>query len=207
MLVTDASPGMVEVARANIERAGLTDRLTAQRLDLVTDPMPEGRFDGAWAMLALHHVREVDRLLETVKELLNPGGWLAIVDLDDDRAGAFHADHADFTGHDGFDREAFAERLRRAVPGDSGVLLGGLVVGDDRALSDDLKQSFRETGMSHITAVSGSNLALVVVLLMAVGGPIGLRRRVVWLLAVTVAIWLYAAITGLEPPVVRAARP
>lgn len=100
---------------------------------------------------------------------------------------------------------ALAERLRRAVPGDSGILLGGLVVGDDQALSDDLARSFRETGMSHITAVSGSNLALVVVLLMAVGGSIGLRRRVVWLLAVTVAIWLYAAITGLEPLVVRAA--
>ncbi len=97
-----------------------------------------------------------------------------------------------------------AVRLRRVVPGDSGILLGGLVVGDDRALSDDLERSFRETGMSHITAVSGSNLALVVVLLMAVG-PLGLRRRLPWLLAVTVAIWLYAGVTGLEPPVVRAA--
>ena len=110
----------------------------------------------------------------------------------------------------GFRRELYgfgsglAERLRRAVPGDSGVLLGGLVVGDDRALSDDLKTAFRDTGMSHITAVSGSNLALVVVLLMAVG-PVGLRRRLPWLIAVTVVIWLYAAVTGLEPPVVRAA--
>lgn len=136
VLVTDASPGMVEVARTNIEHAGLADRLTAQRLDLVTDPMPEGRFDGAWAMLALHHVREVDRLLETVKELLNPGGWLAIVDLDDDRAGAFHADHADFTGHDGFDREAFAERLRQAGFGDVTISGAGSVEkelgGDDQ---------------------------------------------------------------------------
>ena len=98
-----------------------------------------------------------------------------------------------------------AERLRRAVPGDSGILLGGLVVGDDSALSDEMAQAFRDTGMSHITAVSGSNLALVVVLLMAAGGPVGLRRRLGWLIAVTVAIWLYAAVTGLEPPVVRAA--
>jgi len=98
-----------------------------------------------------------------------------------------------------------AERLRRAVPGDSGILLAGLVVGDDSALSDEMAQAFRDTGMSHITAVSGSNLALVVVLLMAAGGPVGLRRRLGWLIAVTVAIWLYAAVTGLEPPVVRAA--
>ena len=98
-----------------------------------------------------------------------------------------------------------AERLRRAVPGDSGILLGGLVVGDDSALSDDLKDAFRDTGMSHITAVSGSNLALVVVLLMAVGRPIGGRSRLFWLIIVTVVVWLYAAVTGLEPPVVRAA--
>lgn len=112
VLVSDASSGMVEVARANIERAGLADRLTAQRLDLVADPLPDASFDGAWAQLALHHVREVDQLLARVRELLVPGGWLAIVDLDDDRAGAFHAHLDDFSGHDGFDRDAFADRLR-----------------------------------------------------------------------------------------------
>lgn len=75
VLVTDASPGMVDVARDNIERAGLVDRLTAERLDLVTDLPPDGRFDGVWAQLALHHVREVDLLLERIKALLVPGGW------------------------------------------------------------------------------------------------------------------------------------
>ena len=113
VLVTDASPGMVEVARANIERLGVGDRLAAQRLDLVSDPLPDDRFDGAWAQLALHHVADLDALLARVHESLVPGGWLAVVDLDDDRAGAFHAHLEDFTGHHGFDREAFAERLRR----------------------------------------------------------------------------------------------
>ena len=113
VLVTDASPGMVEVARANIERLGVGDRLSAQRLDLVSDPLPDDRFDGAWAQLALHHVADLDALLARVHESLVPGGWLAVVDLDDDRAGAFHAHLEDFTGHHGFDREAFAERLRR----------------------------------------------------------------------------------------------
>lgn len=98
-----------------------------------------------------------------------------------------------------------ADTLRRAVPGDSGILLGGLVVGDDTALSEEAASAFRTTGMSHITAVSGSNLALIVVLLMAVGGPASSRWRVAWLVVVTAAIWLYAVVTGLEPPVVRAA--
>lgn len=113
VLVTDASPGMVEVARANIDKAGLGDRFTAAQLDLVADPAPDGPFDGAWAQLALHHVQEIDVLLERVKSLLAPGGFLAVIELDDDRAGAFHAQHENFTGHHGFDRESFAERLRR----------------------------------------------------------------------------------------------
>ncbi|GGB74150.1 S-adenosylmethionine-dependent methyltransferase [Knoellia flava TL1] len=114
VLVTDASEGMVDVARTNIERAGVGNRLDARRLDLVADPLPEERFDGAWAQLALHHVEDLDTLLGRVHELLVPGGWLAVVDLDDDRAGAFHAHHDNFTGHHGFDRDAFAERLRRS---------------------------------------------------------------------------------------------
>lgn len=136
VLVTDASAGMVDVARANIERAGLSDRLVAQRLDLVTDPSPDTRFDGVWAQLALHHVPEVGPLLERLKGLLVPGGWVAVVELDDDRAGAFHANHEEFTGHHGFDRDSFAKLLRDSGFRDVTVTDAGSVVkelgGDDQ---------------------------------------------------------------------------
>ncbi|KGN38295.1 class I SAM-dependent methyltransferase [Knoellia subterranea] len=112
VVITDASTGMVDVARANIERAGLADRLTAERLDLLADSAPEGTFDGVWSQLAMHHVHELDALLTRVRALLAPGGWLAVIELDDDRAHAFHASHTDFDGHHGFDRESFADRLR-----------------------------------------------------------------------------------------------
>lgn len=98
-----------------------------------------------------------------------------------------------------------AERLRRAAPGDSGVLLGGLVVGDDSALSDETEAAFRATGMSHLTAVSGSNLALVVVVLMGAARPLGRRWDGPLVVAVVAALWLYAVVTGLDPPVLRAA--
>lgn len=95
--------------------------------------------------------------------------------------------------------------LRRAVPGDTGVLLSGLVTGDDTALSGDTRLAFRATGMSHITAVSGANLALIVTMLMTVGGSAGVQRRLFWLVATVAGVWLYAVLTGLGPPVVRAA--
>jgi competence protein ComEC len=64
------------------------------------------------------------------------------------------------------------EGLQRAcapLPDEPGGLLPGLVVGDTRALEPAVAADFRATGMTHLLAVSGSNVAIVVgfVLLLA----------------------------------------
>lgn len=112
--VSDAAAGMVAAAEANIRAAGLGDRFTAVRLDLTTEPAPGAPFDGAWSQLAWHHVADIDLLLRRTRDALAPGGWLAVIELDTDADGDFHAHHAEFTGHHGFDRDAFAERMRAA---------------------------------------------------------------------------------------------
>ncbi|WBB57642.1 ComEC/Rec2 family competence protein [Verrucosispora sp. WMMD573] len=55
------------------------------------------------------------------------------------------------------------------LPDDPGGLLPGLVVGDTSRLPDTVEEDFRATGMTHLNAVSGSNVAIVVgaVLLLA----------------------------------------
>ncbi len=113
VVVTDPSAGMVEVAGERIGEAGLSDRLRAVRADLTTDRL-EGSYDVVWSSMALHHVQDLDELLRSVAALLVDGGRLAIADLDEDPDGAFHADKADFDGHDGFDREHLSEQLARA---------------------------------------------------------------------------------------------
>ena len=112
--VVDTSAGMVEVAAANIEAAGLGERFAAVQLDLGSEPAPNFPFDGAWSQLAWHHVPDGDALLRRVRSSLVAGGWLAIVELDTDAAGDFHSHHDDFTGHHGFDRADFAARMREA---------------------------------------------------------------------------------------------
>lgn len=112
-VVSDPSDGMVQVARQRIEEAGLSDRLRAVQADLTTDRLG-GSYDVVWSSMALHHVPDLDRLLQSVAGLLVDGGRLAIADLDEDPDGAFHADKADFDGHHGFDRERLAEQLARA---------------------------------------------------------------------------------------------
>ncbi|TRY17651.1 class I SAM-dependent methyltransferase [Tessaracoccus rhinocerotis] len=115
IVVSDASKGMVEVASRNIMDAGLAEKMSALQLDLTTQDTDLAPFDGVWSMLAFHHVPDMQRLLSRVQELLHPGGWLAVVDLDQDPDGAFHAHVGDdFEGHHGFARDSFREQLEAA---------------------------------------------------------------------------------------------
>ncbi|ABL82312.1 MULTISPECIES: class I SAM-dependent methyltransferase [unclassified Nocardioides] len=131
VVVTDPSAGMVRVARERIAAAGLGDRLRAVQADLTVDRI-EGTYDVVWSSMALHHVRDLDRLLRSVAELLVEGGRLAIADLEKDADGAFHADRVDFDGHHGFDRGDLAERLARAGFADVSFLDATTILKDDR---------------------------------------------------------------------------
>ncbi|WP_431949301.1 ComEC/Rec2 family competence protein [Actinacidiphila sp. bgisy167] len=69
------------------------------------------------------------------------------------------------------------EGLREAtagLPPDARALLPGLVVGDTSRIPVDLHEAFEATDLTHLTAVSGSNLSLVLILLI---GPPGLALR------------------------------
>ncbi|MER7460191.1 ComEC/Rec2 family competence protein [Micromonospora sp. NPDC126480] len=61
------------------------------------------------------------------------------------------------------------------LPDEQGGLLPGLVVGDTSRLPSAVEEDFLATGMTHLTAVSGSNVAIVVgaVLLLARWGRAG----------------------------------
>ncbi|MFB8754804.1 ComEC/Rec2 family competence protein [Streptomyces nigra] len=61
------------------------------------------------------------------------------------------------------------------LPADARALLPGLVVGDTARITPELDQAFKETDLAHTLAVSGSNLTIILVLLV---GPPGLAQRV-----------------------------
>lgn len=102
-------------------------------------------------------------------------------------------------------RSRLGEALRLAAPGDAGVLLSGLVTGDDAGFSRARQEAFNSTGTTHLTAVSGSNLALVAGMLAAIGGATVGRRRAGWQIVTVGGVWAYAAISGAEAPALRAA--
>ncbi|MFE2262818.1 ComEC/Rec2 family competence protein [Streptomyces griseosporeus] len=78
--------------------------------------------------------------------------------------------------------QRFAGRLRAGLreatdglPGDARALLPGLVVGDTARITPELDEAFKETDLAHVLAVSGSNLTIILALLL---GPPGLAQRV-----------------------------
>jgi competence protein ComEC len=89
------------------------------------------------------------------------------------------------------------------LPGDGGSLLPGLAVGDTSGVGDDLDDAMKASSLSHLTAVSGSNCAVLVALVMLVGGALGVPRLVRIGLAAGVLLAFLALVTP-EPSIVRA---
>ncbi|TDB39767.1 MAG: DNA internalization-related competence protein ComEC/Rec2 [Actinobacteria bacterium] len=101
-------------------------------------------------------------------------------------------------------RVAAVERLQ-VVRGDPGALLRGVVLGDRRSLSGSaVDEDFRVLGLSHVVAVSGSHLAVVCGVVLALGARLRLPRRTLLFAVVTVAAG-YTALTGMALSAVRSA--
>ncbi|WP_238329937.1 class I SAM-dependent DNA methyltransferase [Kytococcus schroeteri] len=106
--LADASAGMLAVMRAKVAEGDLPAGTRVLELDLTRDAVPSERFDVVVCSLVLHHLVEVPPVLGALHDLLAEGGHLAVLDLDTDPDGSFHAQVDDFHGHDGFDREQFS---------------------------------------------------------------------------------------------------
>ncbi|MFN0153638.1 MAG: ComEC/Rec2 family competence protein [Gaiella sp.] len=93
--------------------------------------------------------------------------------------------------------------LARGAAGERLALLRGIVLGDDDALSAPSRDAFRASGLAHLTAVSGQNVAIIAtgIILLARAAMIG---RVAAQPLVAAAVLAYALAVGWQPSVVRA---
>ncbi|MFB7842157.1 ComEC/Rec2 family competence protein [Microbacterium sp. NPDC056052] len=100
-------------------------------------------------------------------------------------------------------RAAFIERAGR-LPEPGSELLPGLAVGDVRAVSDELDAAMKASGLSHLTAVSGSNLALVAAAAFGIVALCG-GGRVLRIAVAVVALAGFVVLVTPQPSVIRAA--
>ncbi|MBQ9228626.1 MAG: ComEC/Rec2 family competence protein [Eubacterium sp.] len=100
-------------------------------------------------------------------------------------------------------RRDMIELFKVAIPGDAGALAAALITGDRSALSDEAYAAFSSTGMSHLMAVSGLHLTVVVGIVYFLLRRIGINRRSVAVTAL-LAMLFYMALTGFSKSVIRA---
>ena len=76
--------------------------------------------------------------------------------------------------------DAVRRRLRhsvaRGLDGERAAVIEGVVLGEDNGLSDELRRSFRASGLYHLLAVSGQNVALVAASAVLLTWLLGLPR-------------------------------
>jgi len=99
-------------------------------------------------------------------------------------------------------REGLAEASVR-LGGDGGALVPGLAIGDTSRVSDELESAMRIASLTHLTAVSGANCAIITAAAFWAAGLAGLPR--LWrVVAALVALGGFVALVTPEASVVRA---
>ena len=96
--------------------------------------------------------------------------------------------------------------LRRSIPEPQASLAVGVVTGDRSSIPEDVEEAFRRSGTTHILAISGQNITLIVGIIWLAYSKLGGRRRMsLWFFLVVLALLAaYTLFTGSTPSVVRA---
>jgi competence protein ComEC len=103
-------------------------------------------------------------------------------------------------------RMAALDRIETLYPGDSynGGMMGAILIGESSKLERVWTENFRRTGTFHALVISGAHVAVLAGVLLFLLRLCALPE--IPALAVTAAAaWLYALVSGLSAPVVRAA--
>ena len=101
-------------------------------------------------------------------------------------------------------RGRLSQTLVTVLPEPQAALARGIVLGLRGDIPPDVKDDFIHTGTAHLLVISGVNLSIMAGILVSLGIWLFGRRHYIYVWLALGMIWLYALLTGLEPPVVRA---
>ncbi len=99
-------------------------------------------------------------------------------------------------------KDAVARRTADLFSGPAAGLVGGLLLGLRSGVPADMMDDFNRAGLTHILAISGYNITMVIGIVATLAGGCGRRLRVFLTLG---AIFFFSLLTGMGASVVRAA--
>jgi len=97
----------------------------------------------------------------------------------------------------------FADRIDLLYPEPQSSFLAGLLYGSRSGLPAELTENFNRTGVTHIIAISGYNISIIVVFVLSLLIRVGLFRQQAFFVTVFLII-IFVIFTGASASVVRA---
>jgi competence protein ComEC len=94
-------------------------------------------------------------------------------------------------------------KIDKAYPNQVGEFLKGILIGYTDTLPDEIKESFKKTGVSHILAVSGYNMAIIIMLVYQQLINRQISRRISFWVTIIIMI-IFTILTGAEASIMRA---
>ena len=96
------------------------------------------------------------------------------------------------------------KKINQTVAEPQAALVGGILVGARQGMPRDLLEKFNITGITHIIAISGYNITIIVVLLMNLFKSLKInRKKAIW--GIIIGLVFFVILTGASASVVRAA--
>jgi len=102
-------------------------------------------------------------------------------------------------------RESLSDSLAKALPEPQCSLAQGILLGIRGNIPYSLNQAFSRTGTAHLLAISGLHIAIVIGMVLSLAILAFGRHLSIYIWLALLAIWLYALLTGMRPPVIRGA--
>ncbi len=102
-------------------------------------------------------------------------------------------------------RDRLSQTLAEVLPEPQASLAQGIILGTRGNIPPAVKTDFAHTGTAHLLAVSGLHLSIIAGMMLSFGIWLFGRKRYIYVWLALGAIWLYALLTGMHPPVLRAA--
>lgn len=102
-------------------------------------------------------------------------------------------------------RNRLSQSLALALPELQASLAQGILLGLRGNIPYSLQEAFSRTGTAHLLAISGLHLSIIIGISLSIGIWLLGRRYYIYIWVAFLAIWLYALVTGMRPPVVRGA--
>lgn len=102
-------------------------------------------------------------------------------------------------------RERLSVSLTQALPEPQASLAQGILLGIRGNISQSLYQQFSRTGIAHLLAISGLHISIIIIMILSLSILLFGRQHSLYFWITILAAWFYVLLTGMRPPVIRAA--